>query len=506
MTEDLEKKEILEPAHQPDKLTRTESIKTNEQNQDHAQALASNPDQFPSIANLSIPNKDQIEPFQIIDDGKTIAASRKIELAEPAGNSSFHEGLKALPEEATPEQLAQYQTDYILRKAASIEAAGTMPAIPTSLMLEGRAEKNQTSQETNEYFERMAGFLIGSVQGIGSVAEGLAHIADFIAYCLIFDHKRAGEKVHQFSDGLTKTLHAGVRLFQSSYDYLYDVGFEGDYSKPFSDIASLAVILNDRWQQLPPREQERRKAELISQLIAGGFVGMAGAQSLGKAKTYSELLDGIAATGFERTSQTTKKIAETIGRQVDDLLQPEYALPGGGKIKMKDLPRVTKDDLYNAMAEGKGKAYRGDHDIYSRFNEKGRLKSYVDENGDLVPVNPSGLYKGRKVTPAEHLNASWCKAQKANSPYTSFSVENGQLVTKYGGQRIELDLPALEAELAAGKSPVVAIHRTEDIVKSIIEHPTFPAHTKEFFINCARKDNEILIEGIIPKRFLKIEQ
>ncbi len=99
MSEDLEKKEILEPALIPDNLTRTESIKTSEQNQDHTHALASNPDQFPSIANLQIPNKDQIEPFQIIDDGKTIAASRNIksvdqgELVEPAGNSSFHEGL-----------------------------------------------------------------------------------------------------------------------------------------------------------------------------------------------------------------------------------------------------------------------------------------------------------------------------------------------------------------------------------------------------------------------------
>ena len=350
MTEDLEKKnEILDPVHKPDNnLICTESIKTNEQNLDHTKALASNPDQFPSVANLSIPNKDQIEPFQIIDDGKTIAASRKIvkaEQTEPAGNQSFHEGLKALPQGTTPEQLAQYQTDYILRKAASAEAAETLPALKPGMMLEGRAEKNQTTQETNEYYERMAGFLIGSVQGIGSVAVNLVHITDFAAFCIAGDHENAQKRGEEFGKSVANTIFAGGRLFQSAYDYLYNVGFEGDYSKPFSDIASLAIILNDRWNQLPPREQERRKAEFISQLIADGLVGMAGAQSLGKAKTFTQMLDDLAASGIDKAGKSSKKLAETIGRHVDDLLQPEYALPGGGKIKMRDLHPVKKNNL-----------------------------------------------------------------------------------------------------------------------------------------------------------------
>ncbi|QQR57783.1 MAG: hypothetical protein IPG59_22895 [Candidatus Melainabacteria bacterium] len=58
----LSKKDVLDPIHKADSdLTRTESIKTTKQNQIHTEALASNPDQFPSIANLSIPNKEQIE-------------------------------------------------------------------------------------------------------------------------------------------------------------------------------------------------------------------------------------------------------------------------------------------------------------------------------------------------------------------------------------------------------------------------------------------------------------
>lgn len=316
------------------------------------EALNANPDQFPSVANLSIPNQEQIEPFQIICEGKTVAASRRVEQVEPAGNASFHEGLKALPEGATAEQIAQMQIDYINRKAASPEAAGTMPALKPGMMLEGRVEKSQSQAENNEYFERMAGFIIGSVQGVGAVAVGLADMADFAAYVLLED-RRAGLKIEQFCKSLATAVVAGGQLFNSAYDYLYDVGFEGDYSKPFSDIASLAVVLNDRWQQLPPREQERMKGELISQLIAGGFVGVTSAQALGKTKSYSEILDGIAKKGIERASQSTNKLVETIGKHVDDLLQPEYALPGGGKIKMRDLPKVTREELFNAMNMGR---------------------------------------------------------------------------------------------------------------------------------------------------------
>ncbi len=352
MSDELEKSELIEPPKMADKLARSENISTSEQNHDYAQALASNPDQFPSIANLRIPNADQIEPFQLVDGTKSIAASRKIEQSQPAiaVQDSFNQGLLALPEGTTLEQLAQFQIDYINRKADSIEAASTMPAISSQLKLEGQVEKTQLYQQSDEYFERMAGFLIGSTQGLGSVAINLAYIADFAAYCILGDD-RALKMGAEFGNSLANTIFAGGKLFQSAYDYLYDVGFEGDYSKPFSDIASLAIILNNRWQQLPPREQERRKGELITQLIADSFVGIAGAQSLGKAKTFTELLDGIATKSIDRAGQTSEKLIESIARHVDDLLLPELEVAGVGKIKMKDLPRITKDDLYNAMSD-----------------------------------------------------------------------------------------------------------------------------------------------------------
>lgn len=165
----------------------------------------------------------------------------------------------------------------------------------------------------------------------------------------------------------------------------------------------------------------------------------------------------------------------------------------------------TENFFANSAGEG-GSAFRGDHDVYSRFNAKGRPKSYINEDGDLTPVNPEGLYKGRKVTLAEHLNGGWCKAQKANSPYTSFGLDQGHVVAKFGENYIELDLAKLESEIARGTAPDVAIHDLDAILKSVAEHPTFPAHTKKFLTNTALRDSEILVEGVIPKRFLKVFQ
>lgn len=505
MEEEIIKPEKTESPKSTDRVSQTETISSGEQNKNYAQALESNPDQFPSIANLRIPNADQIEPFQIIDDGKTIAASRRIEpvkQTEPAGNPSFHEGLKALPEGATIEQLAQYQTDYILRKAASTEAAGTMQALNPTMMLEGRVEKTQTTQETNEYYERMAGFLIGSVQGIGLVAVGLADIADFAAYVILED-KRAGLKIEHFCQALSNTITAGGQLFNSAYDYLYDIGFEGDYSKPFSDIASLAIILNDRWNQLPAREQERRKAEFISQLIADGLVGMAGAQSLGKAKNFTQLLDDLAASGIDKAGKSSKKLAESIGKHVDDLLQPELEVAGVGKMKMKDIPRVTKDDLALKMEEQRPrKAYRGDDNFKSKFDEKGRPKSHINEQGDLVPADSKGLYKGKPVDIVDHLCGYIFDNAKQHSPFTSLTIKDG-LVVKFGNEKITVNLDALRQAIEQGKVIGTQLIEHEDLLEMIKKSNQFE-FKKRKAMQFAKRDREMLVKGSIPAQFLEI--
>jgi hypothetical protein len=78
------------------------------------------------------------------------------------------------------------------------------------------------------------------------------------------------------------------------------------------------------------------------------------------------------------------------------------------------------------------------------------------------------------------------------------------LVAKYGDNCVELNLAGLEAEIAQGKQPVTAIHRLDAIIKSVEDEATFPAPVKQYLIDCARKDNEIMVEGVIPKRFIRV--
>jgi hypothetical protein len=57
---------------------------------------------------------------------------------------------------------------------------------------------------------------------------------------------------------------------------------------------AVGEILNQQWNELPPREQERRKYELLSQMVADGAIGVAGMRAVGKAGKFTEVLDTLA--------------------------------------------------------------------------------------------------------------------------------------------------------------------------------------------------------------------
>ena len=503
MSDELEKSELIEPPKMADKLARSENISTSEQNHDYAQALASNPDQFPSIANLRIPNADQIEPFQLVDGTKSIAASRKIEQSQPAITAldSFNQGLLALPEGTTPEQLAQFQIEYINRKANSIEAASTLPAISSQFMLEGYAEKSQPIQENNEFYERMAGTLIGTVQGIGNIAVNLAFIADFCAYAIIGDRERGSEMLSNFGNALADTAMSGVKLFQAADNYLFQVGFEGDYSKPFKDISTVAQAINEHWQKLPPREQERIKAELITQLLADGLIGAAGTQSIGKANKFTEVIDTVAENvnkTLVTSKEKIKRAAAKLSNTIDELVQP-IADTGTG-IKMK-VPKA--DDLALKM-EGQqpSKAYRGDDKYKSKVSELGRLKSYINEHGDLVPADITGIYNGRPVDVVDHVCGYFYDKAKTHSPFTSLTIKEG-LIVKFGNEKITVNLDNLRKAIKQQEIAGTEIIEHDELLE-LIKNSHQSEHKKRRAIKYATKEHEMLVKGVIPARFLEI--
>lgn len=211
--------------------------------------------------------------------------------------------------------------------------------------------------------ERQWGQLIGTVQGAGEVLVNLATIAEFSSDVVCGNKARAMERGEQFGKALGETVVSGVRLFQATQKYSYEVGYTGDYGRLFRDLANVGMALNDRWSQLPPREQERIKYKLMTEMAADGLMGAGGAKAIGKAKVFTEVLDAIAIeakTATKATLHAGKRAAKAIGDVVKDLTQPELALPGGGRMKFRGdfgkSPHVLMsqaDDLGGAAKSGR---------------------------------------------------------------------------------------------------------------------------------------------------------
>jgi hypothetical protein len=184
--------------------------------------------------------------------------------------------------------------------------------------------------------ERTWGQIIGTTEGLGAVAVNLATIAEFTCDCIAGNQERAAERGGKFGEAIGQTLVSGIKLFQDADAYLFKVGFDGDYGRPFKDLASLGMALNDRWSQLPPREQERVKYKLITEMAADGMIGAGGAKAIGKAKVFTKVLDAIAIEAKTTTKATIeggKRAAKAVGNAIDDLVQPEVEIAGVGKVK-----------------------------------------------------------------------------------------------------------------------------------------------------------------------------
>ena len=184
--------------------------------------------------------------------------------------------------------------------------------------------------------ERTWGRIIGTTEGLGAVAVNLATIAEFTCDCIAGNKERAAERGGKFGEAVGQTLVSGVKLFQDADAYLFKVGFDGDYGRPFRDLVTVGAALNDRWAHLPPREQERIKYKLITEMAADGLIGAGGAKAIGKAKVFTEVLDAIALEARTTTKATIeggKRAARAVGSAIDNLTQPEVEIPGVGKVK-----------------------------------------------------------------------------------------------------------------------------------------------------------------------------
>ncbi len=204
-----------------------------------------------------------------------------------------------------------------------ITAGDKIAALPIDQQAQviGAALVAGVEQYQHDENERRWGQLIGTVQGIGEVSTNLAKIVDFSGAVLFNDKKVAGTIGEEFGKGLGQTVVGGIRLFEAADKYLFNIGYTGDYSKPFRDVVAIGNALNEQWGQLPPREQERLKYKLITELTADTLIGAGGAQAIGKAKKLTEILDVVALESKNFAAQSAKKVGTSAAELTEKLIE-----------------------------------------------------------------------------------------------------------------------------------------------------------------------------------------
>jgi hypothetical protein len=280
------------------------------------------------------------------------------------------------PEMASRTKLeGQVRQDQPLENTADgwLEAGRRISELPIDKQLQviGSGLMAGYQQYQHDERERTWGQIIGTTEGLGAVAVNLATIAEFTCDCIAGNKERAAERGGKFGEAVGQTIVSGVKLFKDADAYLFKVGFDGDYGRPFRDLVTVGAALNDRWAQLPPREQERIKYKLITEMAADGLIGAGGAKAIGKAKVFTEVLDAIAleakaaggaVKGVGRQVVTDLKgmrqdviahgqhVTQYIQELLKDFTAPEMAIPGGGKIKFtRDLGRPADKPITNVL-------------------------------------------------------------------------------------------------------------------------------------------------------------
>ncbi|WNI21732.1 hypothetical protein [Streptomyces sp. ITFR-16] len=171
---------------------------------------------------------------------------------------------------------------------------------------------------------------------------------------------------------------------------------------------------------------------------------------------------------------------------------------------------------------------RQDNDFSEQYNNKGQRKSYLNEDGDLVPANPDG-----QATIVDHVVGR--EPRKSDSPFTSTS-KDGADAKDYGGKTIRVDLTRLMKDIADGKVEGVEVYSPREVEAAIqasaektagrpIDISVPPRTSYEKIREIAegfglgkkktasieqrmkdmmhtRRDSEWLVKGIVPKEYI----
>ncbi|GAA3459265.1 hypothetical protein ACFFSW_08215 [Saccharothrix longispora] len=206
--------------------------------------------------------------------------------------------------------------------------------------------------------------------------------------------------------------------------------------------------------------------------------------------------------------------------------------PSGGTTTPSSTTAPPATPVPGGGGGGSGpKIIRRDDHFPNTVNSGGIRKSHLDADGNLVPANPHG-----KTEPWQHVLGGKDKAAKADSPYTSFSVE-GADAKLYGNKEVRLDHERLQADIDAGKVTDVEILPPAKVEASLqgevdrlagravdvtLPHDATPDQVRKFAEDLGlskgktesiisrlqgllntRRDGEWLIKGTVPAEYIQ---
>mgnify|MGYP003384250580 CR=1 FL=1 len=119
-----------------------------------------------------------------------------------------------------------------------------------------------------------------------------------------------------------------------------------------------------------------------------------------------------------------------------------------------------------------------------------------------MPADPKGIYEGKPVEVIDHVFGFSDTDVKQYSPYTSFSLESGVAI-KYGNQKIMLNLESFRKAVKQGELLGTEIIEHEELIE-IVKKSKNSEFNKWKALKFITEDEEILIKGTIPARFLEI--
>ncbi|MEB3750748.1 pre-toxin TG domain-containing protein [Geobacillus sp. FSL W8-0032] len=346
--------------------------------------------------------------------------------------------------------------------------------------------------------------------------------------------KRYEDKLNEAEELLYRTAAAMRQADQTLADNMKEFGLEllgwydvqrvfGEYDPITGERLSVGDRLLAGGMLLLSIVPSAKSAGVAGKAAIKGAKAIDAASALAKVKhvVRDDKMKAIGDIAFRQTVRSPlAETARLFKKQWDELVgnvasvswQPAYAGVGPApRVWMSEARNEVKDATFHMIKKAEGgvvgrgtnKLYRGDSLLHSSKRPNGIGKPFMSDSGNLVPANSKGIYKNRQVTVIEHILGGYRRKAKSNSPYISFTG-NKLVVGNYGDYLIELDISSLRKAIRSGEVKNVAILSPKQIRKLIERDRSFSDFWKKRALNWTERDNEYLIRGEVPSKFIKI--